>query len=451
MSLYQLAFSNPNTLNQFNTQNDLQYISADESIQQDFQNNSITIQRLGDLFLPTKIMCYNVNNNFKINSIELDIGHQQILKINNTDFLNFKNYVEDITIDNENHKVYHLDKTDLFFKIKLIALQFHHVKINITTTGNAQNIKLNGIYTQCEGVWRRNLASNTHQDKIKILFSGDVNNYSSNQYIQLHGNGLTNGYILTGIDHTKINHISLYLNGLSRLAYDDKLSIRMNTKIINHDTIYVNLNNCNYNDVVSVSGLNTSSINDISLKLGLDNGYNNINFKIGYYSNNIFKTYQGMGGLLYSYRSSIGIRITNTVTPQQTNTFHQPQTIPDTSPVITFDSWEKKSKIIEGDIECPVTFNTLTDKYICCSSCHKNFDISIIENWVLPNKNCPHCRQNWTDFTIYKTSRPPNNVLNTETEMDTTTDNNTNTNTNTNIYDTYKINIFRRLGNIFNQ
>lgn len=348
-----------------------------------FDNEICTISRTGDLYTPTKILCYNCSEDFSINSIQLIIGGNIITEINDTKFLDFINFSENIYIDNTLNKVYHLDKTKLFFSIKLVALQYHEVKIRISKTGNCNTIKLNGVYDFLTTQEIQETADNPHINCIKQMKIGAIQNYNSDQLLSLHMDGNVNGFILTDINPNIINSIKLKLNGIDRLDYQDKLEIMMNTQFINDNTIYINLNESNYYDDVTNSSLNTSRMDNIQLQLGLDEGNNGINFKIGCYSNNVLRIASGSGAgdILYS--------------------FHHYIVINNSPSVSTSQPWAKKPKLMEGNTTCPVMYEDIQGEFICCHQCKNNFDSSIIDNWIKTHKNCPMCRVTWNDFTIY--------------------------------------------------
>lgn len=52
---------------------------------------------------------------------------------------------------------------------------------------------------------------------------------------------------------------------------------------------------------------------------------------------------------------------------------------------------------------CMVTFEPIktNDKYIFCETCEKCFSIEVKDSWVNTHHNCPHCRSQWQDYTIY--------------------------------------------------
>lgn len=64
-----------------------------------------------------------------------------------------------------------------------------------------------------------------------------------------------------------------------------------------------------------------------------------------------------------------------------------------------------KKFIDEGDnyCICIITLESIKkhDKYIVCETCQKCFSIEVKDSWVNTHNNCPHCRSQWQDYTIY--------------------------------------------------
>lgn len=364
-----------------------------------FFNNKFNIPREYDIYEPTKIMCNDCNENFFIKSIILTIGNIDIISIRDTNFFDFINFSENIQIDGKLCKVYHLDKTNIFFPIKVSLLKYHEINITITTVGNCNNIKLNG-----RGSFVGNtINNNISEEMIKTISIGKVENYSSNQEKQIHINENINGIILTNINVNIINSISLKLCEYNRINYTDKFEIMMNTQRINDNTIYINLNECNYYDNINNNSLTTRHFDIITIKIGLDEGNDNIDFHLGCYSNNILLYSAGMGGLRYAYDNNGTIPINDT------------EPVVYSEPMVTLfgnisykgilrnrRGWIVKQKLLSGDNICPILYEEIKETYIMCSHCKKNFDCSIIDWWINTNKRCPLCIQPWNNFTIYE-------------------------------------------------
>ena len=298
-----------------------------------------------------------------------------MINITDTSFFNFLGFKERITIDGKNHIVYHLDKTRLFFPIKLISLPYDDVKVIVSTSGNCSQMKLNCECTHLDTPARRHLHDGMEQqDRIKQFVCGHVSNYNSDNVCYIEMTNTINGFILTDIDHRIINSICFKLNQSVRLSYEDKLDIRLNTTVINENTIYIYLNNSSYSDDVNGASLRTSRIENMTLSLGLDEGHSNINFKIGCYSNNLLSFRNGICVPRYLYSNDITTGLT----------------------------WQRQEKKLEGNEECPVLLQQITGDYVSCSQCENNFDACIINSWFSKNRTCPMCRTHWTNNVRYQ-------------------------------------------------
>lgn len=262
----------------------------------DFESNSNTfycnILHHSHLYTPQKIICYNCSDDFKITSITLIIGGLKIIDIPNIDVLNnVVDFVENISLpnDNKSYKTYHLDKTSLFFQIKLMYLKNYDCAIKIVTTGTCDKIKLRResvILSQQRKLMYDN--KKEHTEIIKHLMMGSVQKYNSWQPLHLYMGGLVNGIILTNINPDKISKISLKINGWEKLDCNDKYEILTNTQRINNTTLYVGLNHLNYMDDVGEYSVDTTNLYKVVLKLELDEGYENIDYHILVYSNKLF-------------------------------------------------------------------------------------------------------------------------------------------------------------------
>ena len=358
----------------------------------DFIDNKCNIPRYGDTITPKHIMCYNCTDDFSIQSITIKIGRHIVQQISNTNTLhNIIPFIEDITIDGNSCKTYFLDRTKLFFTIDIIALPYSMCNIEITTTGNCARIKLNVCHMFLNDNERQDMAQNAHNTVIKTFHSGSVRNYNSMEPLRIHMTQLVNGFIITNINPEIVNKIKLNLNNVSRLTYDDKYEILLNTIRINDKTIYINLNDCDFIDDIqpTQSSLSTARIDDIRLYIGLDEGNENINFDIASYSNNSLVYSDGLGVIRFSEGYDILI---NTEPPRRPQAPQRPATI----------TWKTEHKPIEGDKNCPVLFIEIEGDYISCGQCSNNFDIQVKESWVDERKNCPMCRTPWTNKIIYK-------------------------------------------------
>jgi hypothetical protein len=286
----------------------------------EFNNNNYEISHcVGDLYEPKQIMCYDCSNNFSIDSIKLCVNERNFITIDDTHVLNnIVKFIDDVIIDGNICKTYYLDKTKLFHEI--IFMSFSVYSIKITTTGNSNKIKLNGIYTYVSSKLRKDNVAKPHEYKIKRLCMGSVKDYYSMQTIYLDMMGHINGFILTKINPNMINKIYLRFDNRIRLHYIDKYEIMLNTIRINDDTLYINLNDNSYMADVNENSLNTSFFYGfINLSIGLDEEYQNnpggINFSIVSYSNNIINNSKGICSLIYNYSNNINIKKSH---PKQT-------------------------------------------------------------------------------------------------------------------------------------
>ena len=344
-----------------------------------FTENICPLQRIGDLVEPLTIMCYDCNDEFAITKVKLIIGSHTVINIDDAPFFEFLHFKECLTIDGKNHILYHLDRTKLFFKIKLIAMQYSDSHIIVSTTGSCAEMKLNCEYSYLDNRERRPMQRNSYRENIKQFVCTSITNYHSLQEYNFHMSNTINGFLLTDIDHTKINSIQLNLNGVTRFSYENKLALRLNTTQINENTIYLFLNNAPFDSDINASSLETRCLEKITLQLGLDHE-ESIDFKIGCYTNNILTIDTGEAYFQYLYSDSIstGSRRRSRIS-----------------------TWSSESKSIEGNDECPVLHEHITEKYVTCHECKKNFDASIIESWIDLHKTCPMCRTTWTNRIIY--------------------------------------------------
>lgn len=361
--------------------NNIRHVIEDRTLI--FNNNVCSIIRVADLFLPNKIICYNCNDDFNIKDIKLQIGGYDILDFDTDIMNNIVDFIEDIDIGGNLCKIYHLDKTKLFFNIKLISLTWHEVRIKINNSGNCNNIKLIGKYTYLNTVEKEQMATNHQEDMISQYIYGKFN-YTQGSILKTSINGNVNGFILSNLSVDNIKSIKIKLNNIDRLYYSDKIEILLNTHKINDNSIYINLNDSHYMDLPTNSSLNCSRIDQISFIIESED--DNIDLHISTYSANIYQCESGIGGLKYHINSNIF-----EFSQQSNQQSNQQQFI---------------IKPLEGNDVCPVLQEEIGDKYISCGVCKYNFDYSVYDNWVKGRRNCPHCRSSWTNNNIYQI---PNN------------------------------------------
>jgi hypothetical protein len=350
-----------------------------------FNNNTCIIEHIGDLYLPTKIVCYNCDNNFNINNIKLVIGGNDILKIECEIMNNIIDFIEDINFNGNICKIYHLDKTKLFFNIKILCLVYSNVTIIINNSGNCNNINLMGKYTFLESNERDQMIHNTQTDIIKQFRYGKFN-YTQGTQLATSIQGNINGFILSNLNVDNIKSIKIKLNSLDRINYNDNIEILLNTYRINNSAIYINLNDSHYMDLPTNSSLNCCRIYNISFIIESED--ENIDLHISVYSDDTFIYLNGISTLRFNYNEIINTIHVNSF--QQVNSFQREN-------IVKF-----LIKPIEGNTICPVLQEEITNKYIFCDVCKYNFDYTVYDNWVKSHNNCPHCRSEWIDYTIYQ-------------------------------------------------
>jgi len=57
-------------------------------------------------------------------------------------------------------------------------------------------------------------------------------------------------------------------------------------------------------------------------------------------------------------------------------------------------------KEIKKNTECPVTYDTIENKYYHCIKCKNNFHYTVIKDWIKVNETCPMCRYTFNDEEI---------------------------------------------------
>lgn len=57
--------------------------------------------------------------------------------------------------------------------------------------------------------------------------------------------------------------------------------------------------------------------------------------------------------------------------------------------------------------KCIITLDRIkkNDGYIVCETCRQYFSIQVKYSWVDLHNNCPHCRSEWKDYTVYINSK----------------------------------------------
>jgi surface protein len=61
----------------------------------------------------------------------------------------------------------------------------------------------------------------------------------------------------------------------------------------------------------------------------------------------------------------------------------------------------KEQKVKYEELMCNVYYDKIDSKYIKCETCKNVFDEIIKEEWIINHSNCPMCRSEWKNNTIY--------------------------------------------------
>jgi hypothetical protein len=358
------------------------YIFHNVSI--DFNYQETEINHRYNMFLPNKIVCYNCSDNFNIKKITLTIGGNHIIKFDTEIMNGIVNFVEDIYIDDNLCKIYHLDRTKLFFDIRMVALQYQQAHIIIDRDRNSEcnNIKLLGKGTNLNYDEKIKIAREDYKSIIRDYKYCKIN-YKQGTEIKTKIYGKVNGFILSNLNINNIKSIKIKLSGFIILNYSDKIEILLNTKKINDKCIYVNFNDSNYMDLLMDGNIECKGC----VSFIIESEDENIDLHLSTYSGNILRYTSGMAGLVFELNNYI---------------------------ILHEDEKEKKEKqkqilknelvigpLIGNDI-CPVLKDKINNKYISCSVCKYNFDHTIYDNWIKNKKICPHCKQTWTNYTLYE-------------------------------------------------
>jgi len=73
-------------------------------------------------------------------------------------------------------------------------------------------------------------------------------------------------------------------------------------------------------------------------------------------------------------------------------------------PIKLFNTkWKKEYKEINSDSnqECSIILEQIEDEYCTCEECSQNFDYAALKRWLQTKKECPLCRTDWSNYTIY--------------------------------------------------
>ena len=348
---------------------------------------NVILPRDGDIFDIKAIQFINPSNNFNFESLSIEIGGNEIIRLDkdlcaliyNNKYQKFKN-IE--TIDDNRVLTYNLPWEELRLKnvIKCISLQFHQIIIKLNYDGQCENSKLYYYYTYLQNQDRSLIVQNNHDMKIEQLFCQEMNHtINSREHILLF-NGLGNGLFINNLDISKINNLKIKLNNIIYIELN-KYNIKTFVRELNDMCFYLpfgdNLDfaNDDYNN-----SINFSRFENVILELDYNmEDFEYIKFKVGMKSMNIFRIASGLSCMMFLISNSNVNLMQNRIENKREN------------------------KKITGDIFCGIKYSNINEneEYFSCDVCHKNFSYDVSRQWIEIRKKCPICIQPWTNFTIY--------------------------------------------------
>lgn len=401
MSLIQLvAYGSENT--NFNIQHNL----AVEYFTENFQNNSLIMERNCDTKCP-EYLEFELSPNVDVNDFknichkicfETEIGGQIILSIPLRFMIYLKNYQ---IYDN---KFYITIPFQMFCDdIKLISLQYHVVRFYLTNTENyfsSCNLISKGIFYDMDD--RRLLAENSYQNIIQQLTSVEINSLNErnefNLLIQFH-NGIHKGFFIECQNVDEINQIKFKLHSQERINYNRFLvrtkCVKMNEQLLyfpfNFDKLYSDRTRQGFEGAINLSRIDVSILN---IK------FDNPQSKICIYGlgSNLMCIQQGMGGLRFIYNYNNLHRYEE----------YNENAIESTREIISINNDTSETIIYKFIIDnekkiCCITYEeiSLNSRYMICSECNNNYSEESLKQWFIITRQCPMCRSDWTDYNIY--------------------------------------------------
>lgn len=364
-------------------------------------SGKITIRRIGDIAKLRKIIFRNCGDDFVCENIRLVIGGQIIHNLQ-TDILSLIHidYVENITIDGERHKIFHLDKLNIVLEFACMLIMHQEISVELCVSGSYSScvLNVNNIYI--------NNHTTRHIIRSEPIISmpqpslcfGQPTTIQNNGTINIMHHGSSNGIILTGFTNINtLSSIEVKFNNATRLFYEDEIVIRQNCDIINENTIYIPLNSARFNDdIITNQSIHHFRLDNISVNISLNN-------------ETIQNIYDASYNLHYAYIHN------NIYIPDNVYGQHQSQFLPlleNTSTVNTHivgfsnghrtaREWKQEDKPLTGNTECPVTLCDISQSYIKCGQCNINLSIDVKNKWLKNKNTCPHCRSVWKYTTIY--------------------------------------------------
>jgi hypothetical protein len=403
---------------------------ATEYFTEEFINNSLIIQRNCDARCPEFLeidLSPNINDE-DLNSVfhkvcfELQIGGQTILSIP----LRFMMKLNQCQIcDN---KYYIKIPFEMFFDdIKLISLQYHEVRVNLTNIdNNFGTFKLISKGVFYDTPVRRSMALNSHESIIQQLSSIEIESRNERNEFGIYTNfeGINKGFFIESENVDEINELKIRFNSQERVNYN-RFLVRTKCIKINQSLLYFPFNfDKSYRDRTHESFEGSPNLSRLDICL-LNIKFDNQQSKICIYglNANILKIQSGMAGLSFIYENSnihiyrecdgngIYQRISfETRGPRGTNfeTIGPSGTTgPNQSIVNNINENIVYRPILDNEkLTCCITYEEIlvNTRYMRCNVCENNYGEQNIKQWFrqsLYRRTCPMCRADWLDLNIY--------------------------------------------------
>lgn len=199
-----------------------------------FVDNKVSLNHLGDLFVPKCIISNNPITEILIHTAELNIMSfipDFIKKIIPTPYGNIDGFY-----------IYNIPWNMFSQKDILIICSNYNVIDFTISTEEGTEATLYGTYTFLPQNIRKDLVLNTQQYQIKQIQKHSHNIIIGNNDIDLNFIGITKGFFLDNITINNIDHLKILYNGQERLSYDRHMLLLF-VKQISHDLLYISLDN----------------------------------------------------------------------------------------------------------------------------------------------------------------------------------------------------------------
>lgn len=330
-----------------------------------------------------------------IESLKLTIGEQEILILE-------KEMLEMIATPEkvDTKWLFSMDFSPFISNIPLAALAYHEIKLNIHLHDrrNIRGIECISASKYLDNESRRQLTSQTLSLPIQQLQGGALE-FDECRYVHMNidFNGICKGYFLYG-DINNIECVTLRLNHQDRFVYN-RVMLRLIAKKISDKILYIPYNpSKDWKDVSFESyrdGLNHSRVDSVRMKVE----FSTVQSHIGLYglTSNILNIVGGMGGTLGIYGHVSFLRdFPRPPVPA-------PAQAPAPAPAIIWTTAIKR--IADGKDFCSIAHETIGEgsEYCECIKCKNCFFANEIKTmFQTMAKQCPLCREAWTNWIVYK-------------------------------------------------